>query len=120
MSTSTTNEDLDKAIDLWISNKKYEELLDLWVKGMSMDWNRLYPGIKPHRVSLPTYPFAKERYWVPENKIQSETNPISSQNKAQLDDLLYEQLIDQVLEDSITIDVAVRKVKEFMEVGNGI
>ncbi|MEW9712966.1 beta-ketoacyl synthase N-terminal-like domain-containing protein, partial [Paenibacillus sp. SI92] len=112
----TTEEDPVTAIDAWISQKSYEKLLDLWVKGLSMDWNRLYPGIKPHRVSLPTYPFARERYWVPENMNQSETTSLSSQNHARLDERFYEQLIDQVIDDSISIDVAVRKVKELLEV----
>ena len=36
-----------------------------WVNGGSLDWNALYPGSKPQRISLPTYPFAKRRCWVP-------------------------------------------------------
>ena len=34
------------------------------MKGLSIDWRRLYGEAKPRRISLPTYPFAKERYWV--------------------------------------------------------
>ncbi|UJF34762.1 SDR family NAD(P)-dependent oxidoreductase [Paenibacillus hexagrammi] len=64
MDVFTADEDLVKAIDAWISKRKYGKLLDLWVKGLSMDWNRLYPGNKPRRISLPTYPFARERYWL--------------------------------------------------------
>lgn len=30
-----------------------------------MDWNLLYGENKPNRISLPTYPFEKIRYWVP-------------------------------------------------------
>jgi acyl transferase domain-containing protein len=36
----------------------------LWVKGLAFDWRRLYAGAMPRRVSLPTYPFAQERYWI--------------------------------------------------------
>nr|WP_316503358.1 beta-ketoacyl synthase N-terminal-like domain-containing protein [Paenibacillus sp. CGMCC 1.18879] len=64
MALFTTDEDLSKATDAWISKRKYGKLLDVWVKGLNVDWNRLYPGVKPHRISLPTYPFAKERYWL--------------------------------------------------------
>jgi polyketide synthase PksN len=60
------DEELQEAIDKWIQRGKYTKLLDLWVKGLSFDWNKLYSGSKPRRVSLPTYPFAQERYWVPE------------------------------------------------------
>jgi polyketide synthase PksN len=64
----TADEDMTHIIDAWIAKGKYAKLLDLWTKGLSFDWNKLYPGIKPRRISLPTYPFAKERYWMPENE----------------------------------------------------
>ncbi|BBB92537.1 MAG TPA: SDR family NAD(P)-dependent oxidoreductase [Methylomusa anaerophila] len=60
-----TDEDMTKAIDAWFSKRKYAKLLELWVKGLNIDWNRLYPDTKPERISLPTYPFAKKRCWVP-------------------------------------------------------
>ncbi len=59
-----TDEELQGAIDTWIQRKKYAKLLDLWVKGLSLDWNTLYNETTPHRISLPTYPFARERYWI--------------------------------------------------------
>ncbi len=40
-------------------------MLTEWAKGAAVDWSLLYEGEKPKRVSLPVYPFAKERYWVP-------------------------------------------------------
>jgi len=36
-----------------------------WVLGRDVDWTSLYAKAHPRRISLPTYPFAKERYWVP-------------------------------------------------------
>ncbi|RYZ81766.1 MAG: hypothetical protein EOO68_35405, partial [Moraxellaceae bacterium] len=49
--------------------KKLSKLVDLWVKGLELDWNKFYTDsslgvVKPKRISLPTYPFAKERYWI--------------------------------------------------------
>ncbi len=63
-------EELHEAVEKWIKRGKYSKLLDLWVKGLVFDWNRLYKEAKPGRVSLPTYPFAKERYWIPEDSGQ--------------------------------------------------
>jgi 3-oxoacyl-(acyl-carrier-protein) synthase/acyl carrier protein len=60
----TADEDLQKAIEAWIVKGKYVKLLDLWVKGLSFDWNKLYNNRKPQRITLPTYPFARERYWI--------------------------------------------------------
>ncbi|HEX8956312.1 MAG TPA: SDR family oxidoreductase, partial [Burkholderiaceae bacterium] len=53
-----------RTIDAWIEKGKFDTLLDMWVKGMPFDWRKLHAGKKPKRVSLPGYPFARERYWV--------------------------------------------------------
>ncbi|MCW3466426.1 SDR family NAD(P)-dependent oxidoreductase [Chitinophaga nivalis] len=58
------DEDFRKAaIDSCIQKGKYDRLLELWTKGYDLDWELLYPAGFPSRVSLPTYPFARERYW---------------------------------------------------------
>src|ERR1041385_3727108 len=36
----------------------------MWVKGLEVKWSKLYGERKPQRMSLPTYPFARERYWM--------------------------------------------------------
>ena len=49
---------------------KYQEMLfalaDLYCQGYELDWKQLYGDAKPQRIHLPTYPFVKECYWVPE------------------------------------------------------
>src|SRR5207248_2538414 len=47
-----------------VASRKLSKLLELWVEGLDFDWTRLYGDVKPRRTSLPTYPFAKERYWI--------------------------------------------------------
>jgi acyl transferase domain-containing protein len=47
-----------------MSDRKLSKLLGLWVRGVDIDWNKLYGEARPQRMSLPTYPFAKERYWI--------------------------------------------------------
>jgi acyl transferase domain-containing protein/enoyl-CoA hydratase/carnithine racemase/acyl carrier protein len=54
----------DALLERWIAQKKYSQLLKLWAKGMELDWRRLYPSGTPQRIVLPTYPFARERYWI--------------------------------------------------------
>jgi acyl transferase domain-containing protein/7-keto-8-aminopelargonate synthetase-like enzyme/acyl carrier protein/2-polyprenyl-3-methyl-5-hydroxy-6-metoxy-1,4-benzoquinol methylase len=49
-----------------IEKKEFNKLAQLWVSGIEIDWNLLYSDYKPQRISLPTYPFAKKRYWIPE------------------------------------------------------
>ncbi|MGP1684285.1 MAG: beta-ketoacyl synthase N-terminal-like domain-containing protein, partial [Giesbergeria sp.] len=58
------DEDLQMAIENWISKGKLDKLAQLWVKGLAVRWQRLYGQACPRRLSLPTYPFARDRYWV--------------------------------------------------------
>ncbi|WP_186032470.1 SDR family NAD(P)-dependent oxidoreductase, partial [Burkholderia gladioli] len=59
------DDDLRDAIHSWIAKGKFDKLLAMWVQGLAMDWTLLHGGAQPHRVSLPGYPFAKTRFWVP-------------------------------------------------------
>ncbi|WP_129645083.1 GNAT family N-acetyltransferase [Peristeroidobacter agariperforans] len=56
--------DVQRILDGAIASKDLIRLLDLWVKGLALDWRKLYGESAPARLSLPTYPFAKERYWM--------------------------------------------------------
>ncbi|WP_193173346.1 SDR family NAD(P)-dependent oxidoreductase [Nisaea nitritireducens] len=38
--------------------------LKRWGEGGAMDWSELYDGPTPNRITLPTYPFERKRYWV--------------------------------------------------------
>nr|WP_231873860.1 non-ribosomal peptide synthetase [Luteibacter rhizovicinus] len=62
-SVLSDDEDMQVAVQAWVAKGKFGKLLDLWVKGFAFDWSALYNAGHPHRVSLPTYPFAGERYW---------------------------------------------------------
>ena len=61
------DEDMVRTIDTWVEKSKFGKLLEWWVKGLAFDWERLQGPGRPRRISLPTYPFARERYWVPED-----------------------------------------------------
>jgi acyl transferase domain-containing protein len=34
-----------------------------WLSGATLDWREIWPEPRPRRISLPTYPFARNRYW---------------------------------------------------------
>ncbi|MCW2306576.1 SDR family NAD(P)-dependent oxidoreductase [Rhodobium gokarnense] len=44
-----------------------ETLLRLWVEGVEIDWPLLRAGDRARIVSLPTYPFEAQKYWIPED-----------------------------------------------------
>ncbi|MFJ2811696.1 SDR family NAD(P)-dependent oxidoreductase [Kitasatospora sp. NPDC087271] len=48
----------------WIAAGKLSKLAALWAAGTEVDWERLHQGAPRRVVSLPTYPFAKERFWI--------------------------------------------------------
>jgi polyketide synthase PksL len=64
LSLFSADADLKEAIDKWLAHGKLPKLLELWVNGLEVDWSRLYGETRPPRISLPVYPFAKERYWI--------------------------------------------------------
>ncbi|MBW4478212.1 MAG: SDR family NAD(P)-dependent oxidoreductase [Tolypothrix brevis GSE-NOS-MK-07-07A] len=64
MSVLAGDEDFAETIHAWIHKGNYAKILALWVKGFVFDWSKLYGENKPPRIHLPTYPFARERYWV--------------------------------------------------------
>ncbi|SPF42370.1 Polyketide synthase PksN (fragment) [Candidatus Desulfosporosinus infrequens] len=96
MSVLAVDEEMQETISKWIQRRKYGNLLDLWVKGLSIDWNKIYGDHKPRRISLPTYPFADECYWIVGNTdtrgqtranisaISSVIHPLLQQNTSDL------------------------------------
>jgi acyl transferase domain-containing protein/enoyl-[acyl-carrier-protein] reductase (NADH)/aryl carrier-like protein len=70
--------DMDDITDQLLKKNKIRKLAALWVNGFQVEWRQLYGDLKPHRVSLPTYPFAKERHWasrvIAGDTLQSERN----------------------------------------------
>ena len=36
----------------------------LWLSGVELGWESIYPGQKRRRISLPTYPFERRNYWI--------------------------------------------------------
>ena len=66
LSALTDDEDMLDVIRVWVEKGKTDKLAQAWVNGVSVDWEALIVGKVPGKVALPTYPFARERYWIPE------------------------------------------------------
>jgi 3-oxoacyl-(acyl-carrier-protein) synthase/acyl carrier protein/NAD(P)-dependent dehydrogenase (short-subunit alcohol dehydrogenase family) len=63
-------------IRLVIERKEMTRLAQLWVSGVDIDWNAFYEDSSARHISLPTYPFAKERYWLPEPDFKPERKSV--------------------------------------------
>ncbi|GAE05097.1 malonyl CoA-acyl carrier protein transacylase [Paenibacillus sp. JCM 10914] len=66
VSLSSAGKANEETVSQWIHEGRMSHLAEWWVKGFEIDWNLLYvDNNRPSRTSLPTYPFARERYWIP-------------------------------------------------------
>ena len=54
----------DSARTITDSESMLNALGRLWVAGVQPDWTAFHKNEQLHRVSLPTYPFERKRYWV--------------------------------------------------------
>ena len=50
--------------DGWLVARDLASIAEHWAKGVEIDWTRLYGDVRPLRMPLPTYPFARERHWM--------------------------------------------------------
>jgi acyl transferase domain-containing protein/NAD(P)-dependent dehydrogenase (short-subunit alcohol dehydrogenase family)/acyl carrier protein/SAM-dependent methyltransferase/aryl carrier-like protein len=60
---SADEEDARQLLEGWSRRGKLSNLAEVWVEGAVLEWRLLWPE-GGRRVSLPTYPFARERHWV--------------------------------------------------------
>ncbi|MCW3465911.1 SDR family NAD(P)-dependent oxidoreductase [Chitinophaga nivalis] len=73
-------------IESAVKNKEVAALAQLWTKGVQIDWSLLYTNGTPHKISLPTYPFAQDRYWIAgkkaeENSLQQSAITVTADEK---------------------------------------
>ena len=104
------DEELQEAVEKWIQRQKYYKLLEFWAKGFVFDWTKLYGDVRPRRMSLPTYPFAKERYWVQKTKIRRESSSLSIKGNGKFDEKFCSELLDEVTHDRISVEDATKKI----------
>ncbi|MBL6449571.1 hypothetical protein JMN32_24880 [Fulvivirga sp. 29W222] len=43
---------------------QWQQLAQLWISGLPVDWKVIWENRKAQPVSLPSYPFAKDKYWI--------------------------------------------------------
>jgi polyketide synthase PksN len=51
-------------LEIFIAEKAFDKIAQYWVQGGIVSWRRLHQGKYRRRIPLPTYPFAKDRYWL--------------------------------------------------------
>ena len=54
----------EQIIEILINNGSYNKIAKLWVNGININWLTRLKTSKAKKISLPTYPFAKESHWI--------------------------------------------------------
>ncbi|MEW9701811.1 beta-ketoacyl synthase N-terminal-like domain-containing protein [Paenibacillus sp. SI8] len=85
------DEDLQELVHKWVARGKVGKIAELWVKGYQIDWEMLYGRSGVQRISLPTYPFARERHWITE--IKRETSGAENSEDAAPTHLLQQESV---------------------------
>jgi polyketide synthase PksN len=124
LSIFNSDDSLQQAISTWVAQGKHAKLLELWVKGLSFDWAKLYGegssdgAVKPQRISLPTYPFAKERYWIEINRSPAVNLRLTGRGEdsghASGSRSAIAAIIDSFLAEQVDVEVATRKASELL------
>ncbi|MCP4160489.1 MAG: SDR family NAD(P)-dependent oxidoreductase, partial [Deltaproteobacteria bacterium] len=86
-------------INAVVEERDFNKIAQLWVSGIKIDWNLFYLSEKPNRISLPTYPFTKERYWKSTTELEnqmlnvhafaSKLHPLLHQNTSNFEEQRY-------------------------------
>jgi polyketide synthase PksN len=73
---------------------RYDKLLPRWVQGANLDWSAFGIHAGARRISLPTYPFAAEHYWIARAEPRTDAaapflHPLVHTNSSDLDGLRF-------------------------------
>ncbi|MGZ5060152.1 MAG: SDR family NAD(P)-dependent oxidoreductase, partial [Methylobacter sp.] len=61
----------------------------LWLAGASVDWFAVHEPMKPSRITMPTYPFERQRYWIDGKDAQGVNSPVLQNKREKLADWFY-------------------------------
>lgn len=75
-----------------IEPRDFESLAQVWIAGAEINWEEFQQSAKPRRIPLPTYPFARERYWLPTSEkhvvtgASEDLHPLIDKNTSDLEE----------------------------------
>ncbi|MCU1245945.1 MAG: hypothetical protein JWN02_1855, partial [Acidobacteria bacterium] len=101
------DDDMREAVDKWIVRRKLSKLAEGWTRGLNFDWEKLHGPARPRRISLPAYPFARERYWIDRVAI----GPGPGHETGDLDMQSIEEILSRVGTDDLETDRAVQLLR---------
>ncbi|MBQ1098895.1 amino acid adenylation domain-containing protein, partial [Streptomyces sp. b94] len=73
------------ALETALARRDLVAVAEHWLAGADVDWSRVTPAAA-RRTELPTYPFARKRYWIPEPPARIAPTPPAGTADASVDD----------------------------------
>jgi len=61
----------------------------LWLAGTAVDWFAVHERMKPSRITMPTYPFEGQRYWIDGKDAPEGNSPVPQNRRDKLSDWFY-------------------------------
>ncbi|MDQ1353575.1 MAG: hypothetical protein QG657_3881 [Acidobacteriota bacterium] len=59
----------------------------LWLYGLTIDWDGFYDRGKPHRVSLPSYPYDRRKYWIKGDPFKISAGMVANTSRSVKEDI---------------------------------
>ncbi|MFC9944107.1 SDR family NAD(P)-dependent oxidoreductase [Streptomyces pratensis] len=120
----TADPDMSAVVGTWLAKGMYAKALDLWVNGFELDWDSLHPAGAARIVPLPTYPFARERYWIAERPVDGrlpENHPVAADGGPQdgPPDSLIDDVLDELVSGSLDVEAAAEHIRRSVLDGTG-
>lgn len=88
------DDDVTELVERWMQKEKYDKIADMWVKGMEFHWQSYFAKEDYRRISLPLYPFKKDRYWKPDRDKIKQMDGKSSISVSSLHPLIQQNVSD--------------------------
>lgn len=89
-------------------------IAELYVQGYSLEFEKLFANESYGRIALPTYPFARESYWVSENNKPLKPASAPMLNPVHLTAGALDQLFDQVISDHMSVEDAAQNARKLL------
>ncbi|QUX26970.1 SDR family NAD(P)-dependent oxidoreductase [Nocardiopsis akebiae] len=121
LSALIADEDMSAIVATWLAQGRYAKALELWVNGFALDWSGLHPEGAARVVPLPTYTFARERYWIGDKPLDGRTPPADQEEAAMggFPDSVIEDVLDDFLSGSLDTAAAAEHIRLSLEDGTG-
>ncbi|QKH04690.1 SDR family NAD(P)-dependent oxidoreductase (plasmid) [Bacillus cereus] len=84
----------EEFLKIVMREKDLDKLAQFWVSGLEINWALLHENKDVRRISVPVYPFARERYWIPMNLTRANTEKKASVFADRLHPLVHSNISD--------------------------